>query len=562
MPSPTKHKQTGVYYLRQRMPADLAASPPSGEITFKIGGQHISIAVRPTIKVSLRTKDPEEAKARYRVADAQLQAFWQSRRRKQRPLLWKEIQALAGQAYKEWVNMVDEEPGEEAIWTEVLALDQSAIEKGKLEQWYGRSVDQLLAREGINTDRESWTRLLDAVAEALALAAKTNLRKAKGDYSPDTVVQRFPAWDSQGTTPAPTPTAITTPATGDFDLLALLDHKSATQSQKAKTTRDYAREIRSFIAFSGKSDATQITKHDVRGWRDKLIEDGSSPKTINGKALAALSAVLSHAVKEFSLPDNVAKGIRDERKSGIVGRKGYTLDEARAILAATFEGSSKALSAPHARALFWVPWICAYTGLRVTEVAQLQGVDVHEEDGHPYFVVRPEGGSTKSGKAWTTAIHPHLLELGVVEMFRAVGDGPAFYTPYPTDVDLSQLEGGHRAQEVGKRVGKWITKELGIPAPGGRPNHAWRHRFTTLTRQHHLDKQARDWMLGSGSADAREGYGDWPATALAHEISKIPPVEVEDTGWRPSNEAVPALEERTTSLCIIRRGDKKKRARA
>jgi hypothetical protein len=35
------------------------------------------------------------------------------------------------------------------------------------------------------------------------------------------------------------------------------------------------------------------------------------------------------------------------------------------------------------------------------------------------------------------------------------------------------------SQETGVRVGNWITEELGIPAPGGKPNHAWRNLFTT-----------------------------------------------------------------------------------
>lgn len=55
-----------------------------------------------------------------------------------------------------------------------------------------------------------------------------------------------------------------------------------------------------------------------------------------------------------------------------------------------------------------------------------------------------------------------------------------------------------------------------------------------------MDKQHRDFMLGSGPEDAREGYGDFPPSALAREIRKLPRFEVKKATWRPSNEAVPA----------------------
>jgi hypothetical protein len=136
-------------------------------------------------------------------------------------------------------------------------------------------------------------------------------------------------------------------------------------------------------------------------------------------------------------------------------------------------------------------------------------------------------------------IHPHLIKLGLLDMLRAVGDAPAFYAPYPSGTDLTKVT-THRAKVTGKRVGDWITDELGIPAPNGKPLHAWRHLFTTLSRRHGLDKQLRDYMLGSGPEDAREGYGDQPPDVLCREIGKLPHFSVKETKWRPSNVAAAA----------------------
>ncbi|ANN61412.1 hypothetical protein A9174_12685 [Mesorhizobium loti NZP2037] len=542
MPGPRRHKTTGVYYLRQRAPSDLKNFPLDGKVGIPVGDDIRTVKAGATVKVSLDTKDPAEAKRRHREADAALHEYWQRFRDGPQPLSNKQVQALAGILYARLVDMMDSEPGEEGIWKAVLQLNKGKEEGGELDRWFGPTVDELFVEQGVNTDSLCRTRVVHAAYKAIQLAAETNLRKAEGDYSPDETRKRFPGWEAERSEAKSEPR----PA-GDMGLFALLDHKFATQSRKAKTKDDYARDLAKFVASSGHSDARDVTKDDVRKWRDELIAEGLSPSKINGKCLAALSAVLTHAVKEFSLSINVAHGIRDGRKGTAPTRsKGYTAEEGKAILTATFSGTSKAISAPHRRALFWVPWICAYTGLRVTEITQLRGADVRADGDTPYLLVAPEAGSTKSDKAWMTAIHPHLVELGLLEMFKAVGDGPAFYAPYPDGTDLTKLTGKPRSQEAGNRVSAWITKELEIPAPGGKPNHAWRHLFTTLSRQHAMDKQHRDYMLGSGREDAREGYGDFPPSALAREIRKLPRFEVEETPWRPSNETILGRAQRMT----------------
>lgn len=539
MPGPWKHPKTGVYYLRQRAPTDLKDFPLDGKVAIPVGGAIKTVKAGATVKVSLATKDREEAKKRHREADAALHEYWQRFREGPQPLSTKQVQALAGILYARLVGMMDSEPGEEGIWKQVLQLNKGKQESSELDRWFGPTVDDLFVEQGINTEPLSRTRVVHAAFKAIQLAAETNLKKAGGDYSPDEARKQFPAWAAE-------PTQVERPpwAAGDMDLFALLDHKFATQSRKPKTKDDYARDLAKFVASSGHRDARDVTKDDVRKWRDELIAEGLSPSKINGKCLAALSSVLTHAFKEFDLPINVAHGIRDHRDGAAPGKKGYDLEEAKTILGATFSGSPKGVSAPHKRALFWVPWICAYTGLRVTEITQLRGANVRMDGDTPYFLITPEDGSTKSGKAWMTAVHPHLVELGLLEMFKKVGDGPAFYVPYPDGTDLIKLTGKPRSHEAGTRVGDWITKKLGIPAPGGKPNHAWRHLFTTLSRKHDLDKEPRDYMLGSGAHDAREGYGDWPPSALAREVKKLPRFEVKETAWRPANEAVAAQAQR------------------
>lgn len=551
IPAPYKHPKTGVYYLRQRVPADLKDKARGKIVALPISGTLKSFTVGDSVKASLETKDPADAKARYREADASLSKFWEAVRNGPLSLTQKEIAERAGLVYKFFADTFEDDAEAPELWERAQRINAVVLKKAKLgkrptypltvaqrdilEPRFGGFVDKLLIDTGEQVDQESRDKLLVAVAEALQQSTGTILKRADGDYSPDTAIrQRYPEY-APIEKPQAVPRQTEERSGAKLDLYNLLDHKFKDKG-KAKTHRDYRSEIDKFVKFIGHSDAERITKDNVREWRDALIAQGLSLKTVNDKRLTAIKAVLAHGVAEFSLSQNVADGIRDKRQEAApVGSKGYSPEQAKAILQATFNGTDKELDPHYQRAVFWVPWICAYTGLRVSEVTQLQGKNVRNVDGHAIFVITPQDGSTKSGKAWTTGIHPHLIEMGILDMFKAVGDGPAFYRAYPVGTDLQKIAGKHRAKESASRVGDWVTATLGETAPGGRPNHAWRHTFTTLSRRVKMDKEARDYMLGSRSrTDAREGYGDWTPDVICGEIDKLPRFDVKETDYRPT----------------------------
>jgi hypothetical protein len=396
-----------------------------------------------------------------------------------------------------------------------------------LEAMHGADTDAALSGHNLHVD-EATRRLLNLEMASFMGAARRGLEARQSDnYDPVLELKQAP--------PFVAPTALNRPASTDsgLSLEHLLDHKAKTTSIRPKTVTDNRAYLRKFAAFLGHDDARRVAKEDVRRWRDSLMETGLSPKTITDKYLSAVRAVLSHGVKEFDLPSNAASGIADNRAAADPDRsKGWTEEEAVQILAATAKGSSKALSEPHKRAIFWMPWMLAYTGLRAVEAAQFRGRHLREVDGIPYLLITPADGSTKSGKAWAVGVHKHLIELGLLDLIREVGEGPLFYEPYPADTDLTAIKGKSRALEAAGRVAKWVTEEVGLRAPLGRPLHAFRHLFTTRSRLCGMDKEARDFMMGSGPVDARECYGDWPPAVLDAEINKLPKFAVKDTGWR------------------------------
>ena len=182
-------------------------------------------------------------------------------------------------------------------------------------------------------------------------AAERGLEARRGDdFNPVKELAAAPAFV------APAPSLV---PSGGLSLEGLLDHKAKTTSIRPKTVSDNRAYLGKFVAFLGHDDARRVQREDVRRWRDSLMETGLSPKTITDKYLSAVRAVLTHGVKEFDLPFNAASGIADNRAAREPTVKGWTEEEATEILKATFGGSSKALSGPHKRALFWVPWMLA-----------------------------------------------------------------------------------------------------------------------------------------------------------------------------------------------------------
>jgi integrase len=519
-------------------------------VSVTVGGKTYAVKLGSDIKVSLGTKDPREAKERAKEATAQFDLVWGSLAAAPIRLTQKQCVALSKDIYDYFTVVFEDDPAAGVEWSSLREQER------KLVSQYQRSprknlmipprrpvlrllelaVDHCLSQRHLTIEDESRDRLMVEFDRSFGLATDLLVRRVDGDFGPDENEKRFPAF-------VPTANSVAEVKAAPADVLtltSLLKHKAKSQTLKVKTVTMYEAVVRRFREFAGHEDARKLTSEEGRRWREHLVEAGLSKKTINDKYITSIKALLTHAVDEFDLPTNPVSGLRDKRADAPPnGPKGYTVEQAQAILQATFGGTTKALSVPHKRAVFWVPWICAYTGLRVSEVTQLRGKDLRWEGDIPYLIITPEAGSTKGNNAWTTGIHEHLIDLGLLAMFEAVGDGAVFYTPYPEGTDLTVLL-GHRAKDAATDVGNWVMGVHG-PAPGGRPNHAWRHAFTSLSRVHDMDKEARDYMMGSRSkVDAREGYGDWEPVVVKREINKLPRFEVSEKEWRPSNEAVPA----------------------
>src|SRR5262245_30401786 len=117
MSRPWRHPDTGVFYFRSRLPADLKTVVAGRKVTVEVAGAASTIKLATTVKVSLRTKAVDEARLRHASVQAQLQERWAAERRGAVSLSHRDILALAGLWYNDLVATNQDDPGNAEDWS-------------------------------------------------------------------------------------------------------------------------------------------------------------------------------------------------------------------------------------------------------------------------------------------------------------------------------------------------------------------------------------------------------------------------------------------------------------
>jgi integrase len=501
MPRPHKHPKTGVYYLRVRVPVDL-----------------VKVVGKPLVKVTLGTKDPALAKELFSDKARELAARWKTLRAAPEPLTQKQMVALSGKVYRKIIERFDQDPGDPSTWTNIIALAQRVAASATWEQWYGPTVDELLLSEGFNTDGGSRDKLIRLTHDALIQAAEQQEKKARGDYSPDPLADRFPPIERKKLGPSKGTTLT--------DLFKLWERDHLADGGSPRTPGDFLQKIQSFKSYLGHEDVSRITPLNVSEYCDKLRhEDGLTAKTVKGKYLAAIRAIFRVGLSKSRIAVDPTASVKVSVPKAVRERsKGFTEEEAKTILSCALADPSTlgGMSALNKLACRWVPWICAYTGARAGEITQLRKEDFVEEFGVPCIRITPEAGSTKTGNYRLAPVHPHLVELGLLEMVKKAPTGPIFYKPN----DKERKPGHTQAASVRGKVSDWVRDVAKVTDPRIQPNHAWRHRFKTIARDVDIPHKYMDAIQGHEDGTAGIGYGENTVKALYREIKKLPRYEL------------------------------------
>jgi integrase len=273
--------------------------------------------------------------------------------------------------------------------------------------------------------------------------------------------------------------------------------------------------------------AASLSRKDIRAYAEYLCSPTGkrlTTRTVNDNHLASLSALYKWAIDRDLLQDDPTKGVRVKATASDSNQiRGYTREEVTALLQAARAPRSKRTSRDHANISRWVPWLCAFTGARISEVLWLRQSDVSKTEGITYIDIQIDkseaGQSVKTSESIRSIpLHPAILDEGFLEYLASLPKGEKYLFPGPwTD------KHGDRAKTPANRLRDWIHKQL-PEADWSRlsPNHSFRHWLTSECRRASIDGDHQRIITGHKASDIHGRYGPADVLTLYEEIIKIP----------------------------------------
>jgi integrase len=343
----------------------------------------------------------------------------------------------------------------------------------------------------------------------LAAALERLQRAAEGDYSPDKYAERFPK-TVEGTDTGITPWGLFT--------------KWIDERQPARSTVESWRYVFQELEehFKDRS-AGSIMPEEASAWVKALITPERSRATVKRTWLNAANTVFRWALEHKHVSRNPFAGIKVTvpKKRRLRETRAFHADEARTILKAS--AAIIDTRTPHEACKRWVPWLCAYTGARPGEMAQLRGADAIERDGIHAIRITPEAGTVKSGAARVVPLHEHLIAQGFLKFVAQHGKGPLFYNPATSATASDDLtkQKKPRAAQARQRLATWV-RELGVSDPNISPNHAWRHTFKQIADRSGITERTSDYITGHAHRSVGAGYGAPTLDDMANALKKFP----------------------------------------
>lgn len=169
---------------------------------------------------------------------------------------------------------------------------------------------------------------------------------------------------------------------------------------------------------------------------------------------------------------------------------------------------------------YWLPYLAAYSGARLGELAQLLASDVRQLHGVWILHVTPEGSDAKStktaGSARVVPLHSRLIELGFLDYHaRMVARSENQLFP-----ELKPDTRGHFSRTPSRFFAGYFT-HIGVKEDKSRNFHSFRHSATDAFRRGGYMDEAFAPLLGHSEATTTGLYGVVPQGNLSERVKMI-----------------------------------------
>lgn len=246
--------------------------------------------------------------------------------------------------------------------------------------------------------------------------------------------------------------------------------------------------------------------HQVELGKADPSREKITPRTVNDKALGAVSAVLGHARSQNVIQINPASGVKvKQSKRTLPPRIPYSTEDLNLIFSFPIYTEGERPRAGAGEASVWLPLLALFTGARLEELGQILTNDVKQESGIwiiDMLNIEEGGGHTfkNDGSRRLVPIHKTLIALGFlefVERMRNKGNKRLF--PY------LQSAKGEVTANYSKWWGRYARDHGGFG--GQKTFHSLRHSVKDGFRNCGIGADLRDAIQGHARMTEGDKYG-------------------------------------------------------
>lgn len=286
------------------------------------------------------------------------------------------------------------------------------------------------------------------------------------------------------------------------------------------TVQGMGRAVERFNQVVGTKRVRAVTRRDITVLTDKMREPGVvTSKGVSipsmNTTLSLLSALFGFAVKRNLIENNPARGtqLKDVR-----GPREKRREFDQAALGAIFDSpiyqADERPEGGAGEAIYWLPLLGLYTGVRLSELCQLHPSDVSQEgytdrdgEAHKAWVVRIEkdtekGQSLKTkGSERRVPVHPDLIKLGFNRYVQDQQGKPLLFDKLTRSSAEDKWSGNW-----GRCWGRYLRTSWGV-TNSRMTFHSFRHTFKHHLRQCQIPKEVNSALTGHETGDAADAYG-------------------------------------------------------
>ncbi|CAB3798829.1 tyrosine-type recombinase/integrase [Pararobbsia alpina] len=320
-----------------------------------------------------------------------------------------------------------------------------------------------------------------------------------------------------------------TPARTDRSLDRLVKLWELARTPESRAALAFHRAVDRFTTLVGLIPVPRITKAHIVQLKDKLLEDGVGPTSID-QSLNNLRTLFTFAIGQAWISVNPATGVKREgkRQHAKNARPPFDLATLNRIFANRVYTEGYRPARGRGEAAYWLPLLGLYTGARVEELCQLRPDDVYQDtytdsNGKPkscwvILITNSEDHGQAVKNVFSrrrVPIHTELLKLGFVDYANGQSGKSRVF---------DQLIKDKHGVESALWSQWWISMMRAEcnPTSPKMVFHSFRHTFKDVCRDCGITKELADALQGHSEGDDSSNYGGefYPLRPLVEAVDR------------------------------------------